>query len=434
VDPITQIDKVQHSSLVMPIWQHFNPSINSSLYKLQEWLEASSYNEFIVGIIKFENMSAILYTYGEAITNKALAGIEGIINKCLGASSKAIRNGFETIVFISHKSSTEQYRKCIDDIFTEISDYGTSIPETPVCLTLKIGAANHKKGDNFFATIDQAYMALYECAASECSNHIFFEEIAENIIEYQKQLKTAAHFQSSILQNRIKMAYQPVVDSKTGKVKSYEALLRIIDDNGYISSAGPMIPVAEKYGFINKIDIFVLENAIKELQFSDEVQLSINVSNASVHNNKWLQAAKSLITDSNVASRLIIELTETGVQRNLKKISEFVDNVHILGCKVAIDDFGAGYTSFSQLKLLEVDYIKIDGVFIKDICDNPDSKLFVKTLQEFAHAFGIKTIAEFVETGNIAKTLMELGVNYLQGYYFSKPVNYRPWIKDDRLI
>ena len=434
METINRKNDLGPANLVMPIWQHFNPSIIASLLNLQEWIESSQHEEFIIGIIKAENMAAILYTYGEAITNNALIGIEDIICRCFGTNSKAIRNGFETIIFIHPKKTAKPYNDSIEQILDEISEYGTSIPKTPVCFSLKIGAAIYSKGANFDNAIDQAYMALYECAASEASNHMFFSDISENIIEYQNQLKTAASFQASIQQNRIKLAYQPVIDSRTGKIKSYEALLRIIDDEGYICSAGPMIPLAEKYGFIHIVDMFVLENAVRELQLSQDVQISINVSNVSVHNQKWLKTAKTLITDSNIASRLIIELTETGVQRNLKKISEFVDSVHILGCKVAIDDFGAGYTTFSQLKILEVDYIKIDGAFVKDIYDNPDNKLFVKTLQEFAHAFGIKTIAEFVETGNIAKTLMELGVDYLQGYYFSKPVNYRPWIKDDKLV
>ena len=122
----------------------------------------------------------------------------------------------------------------------------------------------------------------------------------------------------------------------------------------------------------------------------------------------------------------------SNMHKNLNKVIEFVDTVQSLGCQIAIDDFGAGYTSFTQLKLLNADIIKIDGIFIRDIVDNHDSRLFVKTLIDFAKAFCLQTVAEFVETGDIAKNLIDLGVDYLQGYYFGKALNYRPWVNGDK--
>ncbi len=100
------------------------------------------------------------------------------------------------------------------------------------------------------------------------------------------------------------------------------------------------------------------------------------------------------------------------------------------GCQVALDDFGSGYTSFRQLKALSVDMVKIDGAFVKDLVDNADNRFFVKTLLDFTRGFGLKSVAECVENGEIAKMLMELGVDYLQGYYFGKPMNYRKWLKE----
>jgi EAL domain-containing protein (putative c-di-GMP-specific phosphodiesterase class I)/GGDEF domain-containing protein len=420
------------SPLTQPIWQYFNPSISESLERISNWIKESQHQQSILNIIKIENMAAILFTYGEQLTIEALDGLMNLVNSCSGHKAFAIRNGLDTIVTVYPLTDRKAYNKYIEKLFQELSEYSASSPQAPMCFSLKIGASNLDIDTPFGKALDNAFMALYECELSEASRHYFYDEIADLVIEYQNQLKMAASFQSIIHQNKIKLAYQPVIDSKTGTIKSYEALLRMIDDNGQVCSAGPLIPIAEKYGFINKIDIFVLESALRELELSTEVHISINVSNISVHNKEWINIARKLLINRELASRLIIELTETGVQRNLKKIAEFVEAVQALGCKVAIDDFGAGYTSFAQLKIL--DYIKIDGTFIKDIEENPDSVLFVRTLQEFARAFGVKTVAEFVETGNVAKTLIDLGVDYLQGYYFGKPVNYRPWVKNDRVV
>ena len=129
-------------------------------------------------------------------------------------------------------------------------------------------------------------------------------------------------------------------------------------------------------------------------------------------------------------ARLIFEITETAVHGDLKHSARFCAEVQALGCMVALDDFGSGYTSFRQLKTLSIDFVKIDGAFIRDLTDNADSRLFVKTMLDFIRGFGLKSVAEFVENGEIAKMLMELGVDYLQGYYFGKPENHRSWLSE----
>jgi len=123
-----------------------------------------------------------------------------------------------------------------------------------------------------------------------------------------------------------------------------------------------------------------------------------------------------------------VEITETAAHRDLRKAAYFVAAIQSVGGCVALDDFGSGYTSFRQLKSLSVDLVKIDGAFVKDIAQNADSRFFVKTLLEFSHGFGLHAVAEFVENGEIAKILMELGVDYMQGYYFGKRENHRSWV------
>jgi len=118
------------------------------------------------------------------------------------------------------------------------------------------------------------------------------------------------------------------------------------------------------------------------------------------------------------------------VHGDLKHSARFCAEVQAMGCMIALDDFGSGYTSFRQLQALPIDYVKIDGVFIRDLTDNADSRLFVKTMLDFIRGFGLKSVAEYVENGEIAKMLMELGVDYLQGYYLGKPSNTRPWSKE----
>jgi EAL domain-containing protein (putative c-di-GMP-specific phosphodiesterase class I) len=212
----------------------------------------------------------------------------------------------------------------------------------------------------------------------------------------------------------------------------YECLLRIEEYDGSIKSAGPYIPAVEEMGFMEEVDTIVLKKVYSDLKNNPNIVLSFNVSNYTVENGNLLPLLEEMMQDYDIASRVIVEITETGVQRNLNKVAYFIAILQGLGCKVALDDFGAGYTSFKQLKALPVDIIKIDGSFIQNMSTNADNRLFVEMLLKFTKNFGLTTIAEYVETGDVAKTLMEMEVNYLQGYYFSPAVNYKPWLSNNQ--
>ena len=247
----------------------------------------------------------------------------------------------------------------------------------------------------------------------------------------REEMGLANFLGQAVKENRIRLAWQPIIDSRTGSVAHYEALLRLFGEDGKISSAGALIPIAERMGFVPMIDQLVLEKVLTELRLDANVHLAVNVSNLTTLYSGWMNILTAAIdAQPELAPRLTVEITETALHGDLKHSARFCAEVQALGCMVALDDFGSGYTSFRQLKALSIDYVKIDGAFIRDLTDNADSRLFVKTMLDFIRGFGLKSVAEFVETGEIAKMLMELGVDYLQGYYFGKPSNTRPWVKE----
>lgn len=247
----------------------------------------------------------------------------------------------------------------------------------------------------------------------------------------REEMSMANYLGQAVNENRIRLAYQPVIDSHTGQVAHYEALLRLFGEDGKISSAGALIPIAERMGFIPMIDQLVLQRVVEELRHDPHVCLAVNVSNLTTLDANWMATLTEAMDETpEIAPRLTIEITETAVHGDLKHSARFCAEVQALGCLVALDDFGSGYTSFRQLQALSIDFVKIDGAFIRDLTDNADSRLFVKTMLDFIRGFGLKSVAEFVENGEIAKMLMELGVDYLQGYYFGKPSNTRPWVKE----
>ncbi len=223
---------------------------------------------------------------------------------------------------------------------------------------------------------------------------------------------------TSLFQKKAKFMYQPVVDRKSGNIEYYECLLRVLDENNNFVSVGSMIEDAETKGLISIVDFTVVEMAIKELDDDKKIKLSVNVSNIGVLNKRLLKRMESLLKKFDVAKRLIIEITETSLNHDFVTTKKFIDTLHSYGCTFALDDFGSGFTSFKQLLNLPIDIIKIDGSYIRNILSNNHSRFFVEALINLAEDLGIKTVAEFVENGEIARFLIDIKIGGMQGNFF----------------
>ena len=228
--------------------------------------------------------------------------------------------------------------------------------------------------------------------------------------------------------HRAPLAFQPIVESGTGRVAYYEALLRVVDPDGTVVAAADFIPAVEQLGLARIIDRYVIESALRELTEDPAVTLAVNISGLTVADPLWLAHLTMLLEPCpELAARLIVEITETVAMADVAESGRFVRSLRELGCRIAIDDFGAGYTSFRHLKDLNVDIVKIDGSFVQNLSNNRDNQLFVRTLNDLAAGFGLKTVAEFVETAEEAVLLGEIGIGFQQGYYYGRPQFGRAW-------
>jgi EAL domain-containing protein (putative c-di-GMP-specific phosphodiesterase class I) len=168
---------------------------------------------------------------------------------------------------------------------------------------------------------------------------------------------------------------------------------------------------------------------LNELAADSDVKLAMNISALSTTDPSWLRLLTSHVkTRPELARRLLVEITETTVLQDIKETIRFVAALREMGVQVALDDFGAGYTSFRHLQELNIDMVKIDGSFVKTLAERANSRLFVRTLQSFAEGLGLKTVAEYVETAEIAEILADYGIGYLQGWHFGRPTPDRPWL------
>ena len=187
------------------------------------------------------------------------------------------------------------------------------------------------------------------------------------------------------------------------------------------------MPVVEQLGLMRQIDRCTLHLAMEELFNDPYVRLTLKISGMKASDQAWLRMLVSYLRGKQeVGSHLTIEIAETVVLQDLEESARLVSSVRGLGCAVAPDDFGAGYTSFRNLQALAVDMVKIDGAFITDLEDKPDNQLFIRTLLGLTRGFVLTTVAECLETEAVAEILKREGVTYLQGYLYGRPELNRP--------
>jgi diguanylate cyclase (GGDEF)-like protein len=222
---------------------------------------------------------------------------------------------------------------------------------------------------------------------------------------------------------RIVFARQPVVDASTRAVAFGEALLRLRTPKGQVVTAGDMLPAVERAGLVPLVDARMLELAADYLVAHPSERLAINVSSMTIEGADWLSLlAAHLGARPGIASRLIIELTETAAAREPALLRGRLDAMKALGLAIAIDDFGAGHTSFKHLRSFPVDILKIDGAFVQNLSRSTDDRFFVRTLVDLAQHLNIATVAEWVHDEETADMLRQWGVDYLQGEHCGVPV------------
>ncbi len=379
--------------------------------------------------ICIDNMSMVISGHDKEYADKMVINLIAEIEKILDKDAIVKRSAREYIDVILPNCNEEDIKPTAHKIHEIIRSYGSKIAVEPIQLISTIGGVDFpvtaKTADS---AMSLSYIALND-AKDLKKRFVHYKNMEGHEIASKNQMILATYLQNALQNNKLRLAFQPIISAQTGDIAFYECLLRIINDDGTVSSAGPFIPIAEKMGFIDTIDTAVLKMVAQELKKNKDVILSMNVSNDSIHSNEWVSATNELLQDRSIAVRLIVEVIETTEQQDTKKLAIFLASLREKGCRIALDDFGSGYTSFSQLKNLPIDIIKIDGIFVRDITENDENKFFVKTLLEFSHNFGLKTVAEFVESPEIADMLNEMGVDYMQGNYFSPAVNYRTWIE-----
>lgn len=246
------------------------------------------------------------------------------------------------------------------------------------------------------------------------------------------EMQWISRLKRAMERDQLVLYYQEIESSgirKPEEPRKIEILVRIKEDDNTIISPGDFINSAERYGLMPDIDRLILKKSMEACRtlldntsVKDRFIFSINISGTSIPDETLPDYIKSMFKKYNVPPELFcFELTETAAITNLSVARNFINNLRELGCTFALDDFGSGFSNFAYLKNIPVDYLKIDGVFIRDMLDDPINKAMVESINNIGHIMNMNTVAEFVKNSEIKKALIELGIDFLQGYEINKP-------------
>ncbi|NIK48616.1 bifunctional diguanylate cyclase/phosphodiesterase [Variibacter gotjawalensis] len=315
-----------------------------------------------------------------------------------------------------------------------ISGVGEHIIETPAgsaAVTVTIaGVSIPRHGREALDIIERAQDTLATAKKSKGpGSFLAYRPNLERDALRRKSLAATDEIVAALNERRFHLAFEPIVNGITRLPDMYECLTRVTRADGSIASAGAIIPIAEKLGLIRLIDQRLVELVVSELTESRDINLTLNVSALSVGDAQWWDTLRSLLrANPGAGQRLTVEITETTAMQNVEDVRGFVTRVKDLGCKIAIDDFGSGYTSFRNLRLLGVDVIKIDGAFVQNLSRSADDRAFANAMIWLGHSLGLKTIAEWVQDEPTAKLLTGFGCHYLQGELVGLASSDRPWL------
>ncbi|WFU40901.1 bifunctional diguanylate cyclase/phosphodiesterase [Bradyrhizobium sp. CB82] len=299
----------------------------------------------------------------------------------------------------------------------------------PVSITASIGAVSVPRyARNTDEAINRAHETLDAAKRRRAGSFGAWRPNAERDAQRRVNIRVTDEIVTALNDRRIVLAYEPVVSAASRDGAFYECLVRMEQGDGRTLLAPDIVPVAERLGLIRLVDHRVLELVVAELAASPEVRLSLNISPDTTMDPDWWASIETLMqTHPGVAERLIVEITETVAIQDIDDVRAFVGRLKHFGSRIAIDDFGAGYTSFRNLRKLGVDIVKIDGAFVQNITHSADDRAFVHTLIDLARRLDIKTVAEWVQDEEAANMLRDWGCDYIQGRLIGLASAERPW-------
>ena len=381
-------------------------------------------------MIAVDNLARINELYGFGVADEVIAAVGRRLRSRMRAGDMLGRFSSNKFGVVLKNCTPDDLTMAADRFLAAVREDVVQTANGPVAATITIGGVAAPRHARTVAEILAHAQELLDTAkAKRRGTFVPYRPNVELEALRQENVRATDKIITALNERRILLAFEPVVTTSGRLTAFHECLMRIRRTDGSVVAATAVVPVAEQLGLVRLIDHRVIELVVSELLATpDIIRVSVNVSPDSISDpDWWLAFSARLRARPGVAQRMILEITETAAIHNIDETAGFVTRAKDLGCRIAIDDFGAGYTSFRNLRRLGVDMIKIDGAFVQNLTRSEDDRAFVQTMIGLGRSLGLETVAEWVQDEETAAMLAGWGCDYLQGDLIGRAAIERPW-------
>jgi len=308
----------------------------------------------------------------------------------------------------------EYTKKLIEDVSK--TKFEVDNGKSNIFLSCTIGIAHGS-----YSLLTNSDIAL-KLAKKRKVHYLIYESSMQIEHEYEQNLKWTKKIKDAITNDKIVPLFQPIVDCNSGKIVKYESLMRMVDEKGEYITPIHFLSLAKKNKLYSELTKIIIKKTFKIFKERSEM-VSINLSVEDMLNTEIVSLIKEQLKETQIGERVVFEIIESEGIENFESVVEFINDIKQFGSKISIDDFGTGYSNFEYLMKLKIDYIKIDASMIKNVDTNKESAIITETIVDFANKLHIKTIGEFVYSKSVYDKIIDIGIDYAQGYYFGQPID-----------
>ena len=382
------------------------------------------------GAVVFLDLDDFKYvndSLGHQAGDQVLIGVANLLRREAPPRAHLARLGGDEFAILLPDYGTDAVKASVQRLLETMRAGQFAVEGQFISLQGSAGIAFYPEhGDTVQALLARADLAMYQAKGRGGNAPAVYSSDDSPTLQLEAKLTWERRLRQALAEDGLCLYSQPILHLASQTVTHHELLLRLRDADGTVHLPGQFLATAERFGLIHELDAWVVRNAIRRLaaarQAGQPATLAINLSGRSFANPKLLPLFETEFAATGAdPSHLIIEITETAGITHPERAVEFVDTLRRLGCRFALDDFGVGFTSFEQLKSLNVDYLKVDGSFILHLCENAVDQQFVQAVVRVAHGLGKQVVAEWVQDAPTLALLRQYGVEYAQGYYIGRP-------------
>ncbi len=400
-------------------------AFEKSLEKILQSCQQNTKQQSVLLYLDLDQFKIVNDTCGHVAGDELLRQLAHILSQKMRSTDLLARLGGDEFGIILNNCPVERARQIAWSFCQTIKDYRFAWENKSFAVGASIGLVDIcGQITSVSDALGAADIACYMAKDAGRNQVQQYSPTASDVLERHQEMMWATTIPKALEDEKFILYAQKIMALDKNNIDHYEILIRLRGKQDEIIPPGAFIPAAERFSLINSLDLWVIESCFQRLASSKNVtHISINLSGSSLGNESFLYQVIYLIQNNPInPEHITFEITETAAISNLSLAIEFIKEVKTLGCKFALDDFGSGLSSFAYLKNLPVDYLKIDGAFVKDILDDPIDEAMVQSINQIGHIMNIKTIAEFVESDAIKQRLQAIGVDYVQGYAIEHPV------------